>query len=197
MYINKIIKYKSEVKKNLSFDYTQFINKDLIQKINFKITITQKQLVKYCHQILFVFFPIWAIFFACGLIMYAIGFNYVLTPNVNSTWWIIWGVGQALVIITVISFIYTGVKVIIYLRKNFFLLFNQFMHAVDVGIIFKDYQNYPSLLKMCFYSHLSSQWRLDYPNSPFNMFTPYLCCQCLIVFFTQANKLKAKMSCNN
>ncbi|MBQ3621688.1 hypothetical protein II941_02720 [bacterium] len=65
--------------------------------------------------------------------------------------------GQALVIITVTSFVWTGVKVIIYLRKNFFLLFNQFMHAVDAGIIFKDYQNYPSLLKMCFYSHISSQ----------------------------------------
>lgn len=58
MYVNKIIKYKSEVKKNLSFDYTQFINKDLIEKINFKIAVTQKQLVKYCHQILFAFFPI-------------------------------------------------------------------------------------------------------------------------------------------
>ncbi|MBO7084783.1 hypothetical protein J6W20_02530 [bacterium] len=85
MYVNKIIKYKNEVKKNLSFDYTQFINKDLIEKINFKITVTQKQLVKYCHQILFVFFPIWAVFFACGFIMYAIGFNYVFTANVNLT----------------------------------------------------------------------------------------------------------------
>ena len=129
--------------------------------------------------------------------MYAISFNYVFTANVNSTWWIVWGIGQALVIITIISFICTGVKVIIYLRKNFSLLFRQFMHAVDAGIIYKDYQNYPSLSKMCFYSHISNQWKLDNPNSLFNMFTPYLCCQCLIVFFTHANELKAKISCNN
>ena len=63
MHVNKIIKYKNEVNKNLSFDYTQFINKYLIEKINFKITVTQKQLVKYCHQIL-------SVFFSCSLIMY-------------------------------------------------------------------------------------------------------------------------------
>lgn len=83
MHVNKIIKYKSQVNKNLSFDYTQFINKDLIQKINFKITVTQKQLVKYCHQILFVFF-LFEQFFLHVVFMYAIGFNYVLTKKVNS-----------------------------------------------------------------------------------------------------------------
>ena len=182
--------WKKAVQDNLNYDYSVIINKNAINKSNFKIKYSLKQLINLSHLVVFWFLPSFALlgFLGIGLFIWGAVWHKITNLISCSNNLLGWGIFLLFFSIFIIALI--ELLSIIFLKKQFNFLFNQLIKANEEEIVIKNWNLYPLALKMCYYHDKWKQWGIDYPDSPLKVFNYFLCIKIMTVLFSTANKLK-------